>query len=207
MQLCGSLSFLWDGKKGILWDAFHWNENWPFQSCSHCCVFQICWHIECSTFTASSLRIWNISAGIPSPPLALFVVILPKAHLTLRWNMMSGSRWVITPSWLSGPWRSFLCNSSVFSYHRFWKSSASVRSIPFLSFIKQIFAWNIPLVSHFLEEISSVSHSIVFLYFFPLITEEGSPICPCYSFDLCIQMVISFLFSFAFCFSSFHKYL
>ena len=131
MQLCGSLSFLWNGKKGILWDAFHWNENWPFQSCSHCCVFQICWHIECSTFTASSLRIWNISAGIPSPPLALFVVIVPKAHLTSRWNVMSGSRWVITPSWLS----------------LFWKSSASVRSIPFLSFIKQIFAWNIPLVS------------------------------------------------------------
>ena len=25
-----------------------------FQSCGHCSVFQICWHIECSTFTASS---------------------------------------------------------------------------------------------------------------------------------------------------------
>ena len=30
-----------------------------FQSCGHCWVFQICWHIECSTFTASSFRIWN----------------------------------------------------------------------------------------------------------------------------------------------------
>ena len=46
-----------------------------FQSCGHCWVFQICWHIECSTFTASSCRIWSSSAGIPSPPLALFVVI------------------------------------------------------------------------------------------------------------------------------------
>ena len=27
-----------------------------FQSCGHCRVFQICWHIECSTFTASSFR-------------------------------------------------------------------------------------------------------------------------------------------------------
>ena len=27
-----------------------------FQSCGHCWVFQICWHIECCTFTASSLR-------------------------------------------------------------------------------------------------------------------------------------------------------
>ena len=53
-----------------------------FQSCGHCWVFQICWHIECSTFTASSSRIWNSSAGIPSPPLALFIVMLPKAHLT-----------------------------------------------------------------------------------------------------------------------------
>ena len=49
-----------------------------FQSCGHCWVFQICWHIECSTFTASSFRIWNSSAGIPSPPLSLFTVMLPK---------------------------------------------------------------------------------------------------------------------------------
>ena len=46
-----------------------------FQSCGHCWIFQICWHIECSTFTASSFRIWNSSTGIPSPPLALFVVM------------------------------------------------------------------------------------------------------------------------------------
>ena len=32
-----------------------------FSSCGHCCIFQICWHIECSTFTASSFRIWNSS--------------------------------------------------------------------------------------------------------------------------------------------------
>ena len=32
-----------------------------FQSCGHCRVFQICWHIECSTFTTSSFRIWNNS--------------------------------------------------------------------------------------------------------------------------------------------------
>ena len=39
-----------------------------FQSCGHFWVFQICWHIDCSTFTASSFRIWNSSTGIPSPP-------------------------------------------------------------------------------------------------------------------------------------------
>ena len=61
-----SIPFLWDGMKTDL-----------FQSCGHCYVFQICWHIECSTFTASSFRIWNSSTGILSPPLALFVVMLP----------------------------------------------------------------------------------------------------------------------------------
>ena len=60
------------------------------------------WHIECSTFTASSFRIWNSSAGIPSPPLALFIVMLPKAHLTSH-SKMAGSTWVITALWLSGP--------------------------------------------------------------------------------------------------------
>ena len=98
-----------------------------FQSCGYCWVFQICWHIECSTFTASSFRIWNSSTGIPSLPLVLFIVMLPKAHLTSH-SRMSDSRWVwvITPSWLSGSWRSFLCGSSVYSCHLLLISSASV---------------------------------------------------------------------------------
>ena len=62
-----------------------------FQSCGHCWVFQICWYIECTTFTASSFKIWNISTGFPSPPLALLVVMLPKAHLT-SYFQMSGSK-------------------------------------------------------------------------------------------------------------------
>ena len=55
-------------------------------------------------------------------------------------------------------------------------------------------------ISNFLEEISRLSHSVVFLYFFVLIAEEGFLISACYSLELCIQMGISFLFSFAFCF-------
>ena len=94
---------------------------------------QICWHIKCSILTASFLRIWNSSAGIPSPPLALFVVMLPKAHLTLH-SSMSDSRWVTTPLWLSGSLRPFLYSCSVYSCHFFLISSASVRSLPFLSF-------------------------------------------------------------------------
>ena len=85
----------------LLWD---WNETWLFQSCGMCWVFQICWHIECSILTASSFRIWW--TGIPSPLLALFVVMLPKVHLTSH-SRMFGSRWVITPLWLSKSLRSF----------------------------------------------------------------------------------------------------
>ena len=118
-----------------------------FQSYGHCWVFQICWHIECNTFTASSFRIWNSSTGTPSPPLALFVVMLPKAHLTSH-SRMSGSRWVsghtITIIWVM---KIFLYRFSMYSCHLFLISSAYVRSIPFLSFIEPIFVWNVPLVS------------------------------------------------------------
>ena len=87
---------MWDECNcSVVWAFFgfaflrDWNENWKewklFQSCGHCWVFQICWYIECSTLIASSFRI----------PLALFVVMLSKAHLTSHFRM-SGSRWVIT---------------------------------------------------------------------------------------------------------------
>ena len=202
-----------------------------FQSCGHCWVFQTCWHIECSNFLASSFRIWNSSTGIPSPPLALFVVMLPKAHLTSHSRMYS-SRWMITLSWLSG---SFLYSSSVCSHHLFLIPTASVKvtlslsrvqlfatpwtvayQVPSMRFSRQEYWSELPFpspedlfptqgsnsgllhcrqtpyflshqgnqvytisvlywahlcmkcslgISHFLEEISSVSHSIVFLYF------------------------------------------
>ena len=89
-----------------------------FQSCGHCWVFQIYWHIECSTLTASSFRIWNSSACVSSPPVALFILMLPVAHLTLH-SKMSGFRWVITPSWLSGSQIFFLYSSYVCSWHLF----------------------------------------------------------------------------------------
>jgi len=130
-----------------------------FQSCGHCWVFQICWHIECSTFTASSFRIWNSSTGIPFPTLALFRVMLPKAYLTL-YSRMSDSRWVITQSWLSGSWRSFLYSSSVYCCHLFLVSSASVRCIPFLYCAH--LAWNVSLVSLIFLERSLVFPILLF---------------------------------------------
>ena len=59
----------------FLWD---WNENWLFPVLWPLLSFPICWRIERSTFTASSFRIWNSSTGIPSPPLALFIVMLSR---------------------------------------------------------------------------------------------------------------------------------
>ena len=99
-------------------------------------------------------------------------IIWKKAFYWSHKHKMSGSRWVITPSWLSGSWRSFLYSSSVYSCHLFLISSASVRSIPFLSFIEPIFAWHIPLVS-----LIVLKRSLVFpFYRFPLfhgIDHEG----------------------------------
>ena len=80
----------------FLWD---WNENWPFPVLWPLLSFPNL-HIECSTFTASSFWIWNSSTRIQSPLLALFIVMLPKAHLTSH-SRMSSSRWVIIPWWLS----------------------------------------------------------------------------------------------------------
>ena len=117
---------LWDECNCVVvWTFFgiafplDWNETDLFQSCGQCWVFQICWHIECNTFTALSFRIWNSSPGIPSPPIPLFVVMLPKVHLAL-YSRMSGSRWVITSLCLSQSWRSFLYSSSVYSCHLFF---------------------------------------------------------------------------------------
>ena len=66
----------------FLWD---WNENRPFPvlrsllSFPDLLAYWLSQHH--STFTASSFRIWNSSTEIPSPALALFIVMLPKDHL------------------------------------------------------------------------------------------------------------------------------
>ena len=87
----------------------------------------------------------------------------------------------------------------MYSCHLFLISSVSVRSLLFLSFYCAHLCMKYSLgSSNFLEEISSLFHSIIFLYFFALITEEGFLISSFYSLELCIQMLISFLFSFAF---------
>ena len=201
MQLCSSLNILW-----------------------HCLSLGLKWKL-------------TFSSPVPTAEYSKFAGILSAAHsqhhlsgfeiaqlefyhiheLYLHWcflrptclripGCLALGEWSHTPLWLSGSLRSFWYSPSVYCCHLLM-SYASVRSIPFLSFIGAHLCMKCSLdSSNFLEEISSLSHSIIFLYFCALITEEVF-ISPCYSLEFCIQMDLSFLFSLAFSFSSFHSYL
>ena len=109
--------------------------------------------------------------------------MLPKVHLTSH-GRMSGSRWVITPLSLSRSWRSFF----VQFFCVFLLLLGHTIAVLYCALLCMTCSLGI---SNFLEEITSLSHSIVFLYFFALITEEGFLISSCYSLELCIQMGIS----------------
>ena len=79
------LTSMWNENNcAVVWTFFTpallWDRN-AIYSCDHHWIFQICWHVECSTLTVSSFRIWNSSAGIPSRPLAVVVVMFPKTPL------------------------------------------------------------------------------------------------------------------------------
>ena len=79
----------WTFFLNVLWHCLSLGLEWKLTFSSpvvtaECSKFS---GIECSTFTESSFRIWNSSTEIPSPPLALFIVMLPKAHLTLHSRM------------------------------------------------------------------------------------------------------------------------
>ena len=130
-----------------------------FQSCGQCWVFQICWHIEYSTFTASYFRIWYSSTGILSPPLALFVVMLPKAHLTSH-SRMCGSRWVITH-------HDYLGHEDLFCIDLLCILATSSYSLLLLlcSYCVCLYCGHLCMkchldISNFLKEIFSLSHSI-----------------------------------------------
>ena len=70
------IAFLWD------WQSFP--VLWPLLSFLDLLTYWV------QHFHSIIFRSWNSSTGIPSPPLALFVVMLPKAHLTSH-SRMSGS--------------------------------------------------------------------------------------------------------------------
>ena len=138
VQLCGSLNILWHCLS--LW------LEWKLTFSSPVATVEFSKFADMLSAALSQHHLWGFEiAQLEFCHHPSFVVMLLKAHLTFH-SRMSGSRWVITPPWLPGSLRLFLY-SSVYSCHLFLISSASVRSIPFLSFIVPIFAWSVPLVS------------------------------------------------------------
>ena len=178
----------------FLWD---WNENWPFQACGHCWVFQICWHIDCSTFIASSLRIWDNSTGISLLPLLLFIVMLRPTWLHIPGCLVLGE-WSHHHGFLGHEDPFCIILLCILA-----TSSAYVRSIPFLFFIEPIFAWNIPSVSLIFLKRSLVFCILLF-----------SSISLCWSLRKSFYLSLLFFgtlysngYIFPFLFSSFHSLL
>ena len=93
-----------------LWD---WNQSWTFSVLWPLLSFPNFLAYWVQHFNCIFLKIWNNSAGTPSPPVVLFLVMLPKTNLASH-SRMSGSRWVITPLWLSGSLRFFCIVLCVF---------------------------------------------------------------------------------------------
>ena len=74
-----------------VWDEYNFAVVWAFfgiaylgigmktdffQSCGHCWVFQICWHIECSTFTTSSFMMMIPILAVLKSYLILIIQVL-----------------------------------------------------------------------------------------------------------------------------------
>ena len=74
----------------LLWN---WNKNLPFPVLWPLLSFPDFLTYWVQVINSISFRLLNSSAGILSPPLTLFIVMLPKAHLTSP-SRMSGCRWM-----------------------------------------------------------------------------------------------------------------
>ena len=115
------------------------------------------------------------------------------------WLWIPGSlalgKWSHHCDYLGHEYLLFIVLVSILATFLFLITSASVfHTISFLYCVR--LCMKSPLgISNFLEEISNLSHSVLFLYFFALVTEEGFLTSSCYSLELCIQMLICFLFS------------
>ena len=151
VQLCSSFTILWHFLSlGLEWKL-------KFSSPVATAEFSKFAGILSATFSQRHpIRFEIAQLEFHHPLLALFVVMLPKAHLTSH-SKMSGSRRVIT---VLQSWRSFLY-SSVYPCYLFLISSASVRSILFLSFIMPIFAWNVSLASLILKVYIKINFLVI----------------------------------------------
>ena len=153
----------WHVRLNILWNCLLFGLEWKLTFTSTVATAELSKFadiLNAALWQPHSSGFLNSSAGIPSPSLAFLVVMLPKAHLT-SYSSISGFMWVTPASSLSRSLWTFLYTSYMHSCHLFLISSASVRSLTFLSFIVPIFAWSVPLVSPlFLKR--SILFTIVF---------------------------------------------
>ena len=155
----------WHVRLNILWNCLSFGLEWKLTFSSTVATAELSKFadiLNAALLQPHSLGFLNSSAGSPSPSISFLVVMLPKAHL-ISYSCISGFMWVTPTSSLSWSLWPFLYSSSVHSCHLFFISSASVRSLTFLSFTVPIFAWSVPLVSPlFLKR--SILFTILFFF-------------------------------------------
>ena len=85
---------MWDECNcAVVWAFFFiaflrdWNENWPFPVLWPLLSFPNLLAYWVQHFHSIIFQNWNSSTGIPLPPLALFIVMLSKAHLASSQNV------------------------------------------------------------------------------------------------------------------------
>ena len=133
----------------ILWNCLSFGLEWKltFSSTVDTAEFSKFGDIlNAALLQPHSLGFLNSSAGIPSPLLSLFLVMFPKADLA-SYSSISSFTWVTQASSLSQSLSRFSYSSSVHSCYLFLISSASVRSLPFLSFIVPTLLWSVTQVA------------------------------------------------------------
>ena len=87
---------------------FNCSENWPFPVLWPLLSFTNLLRCWVQHFNSIIFRTFYSLAEISSPPLALFIIMLPKAH-SISHSRMFGSRWVNTPSWLLRMFVRYIC--------------------------------------------------------------------------------------------------
>ena len=74
-----------------------------FQCCGRCLVFQICWHIECSTFTASYKIIIFMMNFFPKTTTIFFLTtILTVNSIYWGWDSSNGNDQFLRLGWRQG---------------------------------------------------------------------------------------------------------
>ena len=105
----------------LLWD---WNDNWPFPVLWPLLNFPnllACYWVQ--HLKASSFRSWDSSAGISSPLLTFFVIMLPEAPCLSRrlsYTGRSGSVSAPFPGVLVHTRFFCVCSPSIFGWYEDW---------------------------------------------------------------------------------------